>query len=32
MSVFYVGITDTNWFSLLRQDYNDELLDKQVNF
>lgn len=32
MSVFYVGITDTNWFSLLRQDYNDGLLDKQVNF
>ena len=22
MSIFYVGITDTNWFSLLREDYN----------
>ncbi|MHB9315005.1 HNH endonuclease [Fusobacterium polymorphum] len=32
MSVFYVGITDTNWFSLLKEDYNNGSLGKQVNF
>ena len=32
MSIFYVGITDTNWFSLLREDYNNGILAKQVNF
>ena len=23
MSQFYVGITDTSWYSLLREDYNN---------
>lgn len=32
LSVFYVGITDSNWYSLLRDDYNKGLLAKQVNF
>lgn len=32
MSVFYVGITDTDWFSILREDYNNGKLNKQVNF
>lgn len=32
VSVFYVGITDSNWFSLLREEYNKGLLAKQVNF
>lgn len=32
MSTFYVGITDSNWFSLLRDDYNDGKLSRQVNF
>lgn len=32
MSIFYVGITDTDWFSLLREDYNNGVLAKQVNF
>ena len=32
MSQFYVGITDTSWYSLLREDYNNGGLGKQVNF
>lgn len=32
MSTFYVGITDSNWFSFLRDDYNDGKLSRQVNF
>lgn len=32
MSQFYVGITDTSWYSLLREDYNNGELGKQVNF
>lgn len=32
MSIFYVGITDLNWFSLLREDYNNGILSRQVNF
>lgn len=32
VSIFYVGITDLNWFSLLKEDYNKGLLAKQVNF
>ncbi|MBR6664157.1 MAG: hypothetical protein IKL22_00380 [Lachnospiraceae bacterium] len=32
MSTFYVGITDSNWFSLLREDFGKGILAKQVNF
>ncbi len=32
MSVFYVGITDSNWFSFLREDYNNGILGAEVNF
>ena len=32
MSQFYVGLTDTSWYSLLREDYNNGGLGKQVNF
>ena len=32
MTTFYVGITDSNWFSLLREDYNNGVLNQQVNF
>lgn len=32
MSVFYVGIADSNWLSILREDYNKGLLAKQINF
>ena len=32
MSKFYVGITDTNWFSLLREDYINGELGDRVNF
>lgn len=29
---FYVGITDKNWFSLLKEDYNNGILGDVVNF
>lgn len=32
MSIFYVGITDSNWFSLLKEDYDNGVLGNQVNF
>lgn len=32
MSIFYVGITDSNWFSFLREDYNNGILGAEVNF
>lgn len=32
MSTFYVGITDTNWISLLREDYNNGTIARKVNF
>lgn len=32
MSVFYVGITDSNWFSFLQEDYNNGILSSKVNF
>lgn len=32
MSVFYVGITDTNWFNLLKSDFNERKLGKYINF
>lgn len=32
LSIFYVGITDTNWFSLLREDYKKGELNKYINF
>ena len=31
MSQFYVGITDTSWYSLLREDYNNGELGANVN-
>lgn len=32
LSIFYVGITDTNWFSLLKEDYKRGKLCKYINF
>lgn len=32
MNVYYIGITDSKWLSLLRDDFNRGLLAKQVNF
>lgn len=32
MSIFYVGITDTNWVSVLREEYYNRKLGKYVNF
>ena len=32
MSIFYVGITDTNWFSVLQEDYKNGKLSRFINF
>lgn len=32
MSQFYVGITDTSWFNLLKEDYKNGEIGKRVNF
>ena len=32
MSSFYMAITDTNWFSLLREDYTNGVIGQYVNF
>lgn len=32
MSVFYIGITDTNWYSLLKKEYENGTIGDYVNF
>lgn len=32
MSLFYIGITDYNWFSVLREEYENKTIGKYVNF